>query len=340
MQLQYALKRYHVPTEICKLIFNYYEGLFGKVVTKDWSSSWFSFEIGLFQGCTASTINFDVAFQPLLDIVTTLAGDVGYDFKEANFRVPPLVYADDVEFLTSTTGQNSTCLNSLQTALEWSQTMQANPSKCRSLAFKLFKDKKSISKVLSTMYSCFDPLLQIANQKIPFIGNDNPPCYKYLGRWIQHDLKDNWVRETFKAKLEKWLEVVDKTLLTGPMKAWIANHHVCSKATWTLMIYDFPESEAKEWQSSVHRYYRKWIGLNATTEPSILYRASNHFGLNFKDLRILKQSQVVRWHILKYAKDPLARKLYAYRLSQDQAGHIGKGRKSAPSLELESSEGL
>jgi hypothetical protein len=228
----------------------------------------------------------------------------------------------------------------LQTALEWSQTMQANPSKCRSLAFKLFKDKKSISKVLSTMYSCFDPLLQIANQKIPFIGNGNPPCYKYLGRWIQHDLKDNWVRETFKAKLEKWLEVVDKTLLTGPMKAWIANHHVCSKATWTLMIYDFPESEAKEWQSSVHRYYRKWIGLNATTEPSILYRASNHFGLNFKDLKmILKQSQVVRWHILKYAKDPLARKLYAYRLSQDQAGHIGKGRKSAPSLELESYEG-
>ena len=49
MQLQYALKRYHVPKEICKLIFNYYEGLFGKVVTKDWSSSWFSFEIGLFQ---------------------------------------------------------------------------------------------------------------------------------------------------------------------------------------------------------------------------------------------------------------------------------------------------
>ena len=45
-----------------------------------------------------------------------------------------------------------------------------------------------------------------------------------------------------------------------------------------------------------------------------------------------------KWHVLKYAKDPIAWKLYAYRLSQDQAGHIGKGRKSAPSLELESYE--
>src|SRR5205814_1062458 len=123
-------------------------------------------------------------------------------------------------------------------------------------------------------------------------------------------------------------------------KAWIVNHHICSKATWTLMIYDFPESEAKTWQSLVQQYYRKWIGLNATMEPSILYRSSNHFGLNFKDLRmILKQSQVIRWHILKYAKDPVSRKLYSYRLSQGQAGHIGKGRKFAPSLELESMEG-
>ena len=54
---------------------------------------------------------------------------------------------------------------------------------------------------------------------------------------------------------------------------------------------------------------------------------------------ILRQSQVTKWHILKYAKDPISRKLYFYRVSQDQAGHIGKGRKFAPSLELESYEG-
>src|ERR1700722_1749957 len=45
------------------------------------------------------------------------------------------------------------------------------------------------------------------------------------------------------------------------------------------------------------------------------------------------------WHIIKYAKDSVSRKLYAYRLSQDQAGHTGKGRKFTPAIVLESYEG-
>ena len=35
----------------------------------------------------------------------------------------------------------------------------------------------------------------------------------------------------------------------------------------------------------------------------------------------------------KYTKDGISRKLYHYRLTQDQAGHVGRGRKFAPSLE-------
>ena len=42
---------------------------------------------------------------------------------------------------------------------------------------------------------------------------------------------------------------------------------------------------------------------------------------------------------MKHAKDNVSRKLYRYRLTQDQKGHTGKGRKFVPSLELESLEG-
>src|ERR1700744_4682717 len=193
---------------------------------------------------------------------------------------------------------------------------------------------------MDTLHSCFNPKLSISRENIKFIGDDNPPCYKYLGRWIQHDLKDNWIRDSFKSNLENWLKLVNDTLLTGPMKAWIGNHHICSKCLWNLLIYDFPESAAKDWQLTLQRYFRKWMGLNATVESSILYRHTNHFGLHFKDLgKSLRELQVVRWHILKYSKDDISRKLYHYRLTQDQAGHIGKGRKFAPSLELESYEG-
>ena len=68
------------------------------------------------------------------------------------------------------------------------------------------------------------------------------------------------------------------------MKAWILNHHVCAKIAWSLMIYDFPDTVAVEWQRDLQRAFRDWVGLHATVEPSILYRATEHFGLNFKFL--------------------------------------------------------
>src|SRR5437868_4669416 len=100
--------------------------------TDQWVSGWFGYEIGLFQGCTASTINFDAAFQPILDIIFSLTSDIGYDFREANIRIPPLVYADDIQFMTSLASHNELYLTSLEVALKWSQTMNSNPSKCRS----------------------------------------------------------------------------------------------------------------------------------------------------------------------------------------------------------------
>ena len=66
----------------------YYEGLVAQVHTDNWISAWIPYNIGVPQGCTASTINFDLAFQPVLDITLHLSGNVGYFLKEANLIVP------------------------------------------------------------------------------------------------------------------------------------------------------------------------------------------------------------------------------------------------------------
>ena len=63
-----ALKWYHVPQQICELLFRYYDEIFLQVATEDWRSDWFHLAIGVPQGCTASTIMFDVAFQVVIDI--------------------------------------------------------------------------------------------------------------------------------------------------------------------------------------------------------------------------------------------------------------------------------
>ena len=232
-------------------------------------------------------------------------------------------------------------MSGFKLALDWTRTLKAKPSKCRTLAYRVFKpgETTNYTKLQSADYSNFDPLLKIDNELIKFIGFDDIPVFKYLGRKFQADLNVDLIISEITLKIKSWLQLVDATPLTGPMKAWIVNHHVCSKLAWPLLIYDFPNTQARSWQAIIQPFYRRWVGLAASAEASVLYRSHEHFGLNFKHLGdMLKRLQVVRWHILKYSNDPLSRGVYAHRLKRDQDGHIGKGRKSSPCLELEKLE--
>ena len=67
--IQFALNWFHVPVSIQKLIFDYYNKLMAKVKTSNWSTGFFLFDIGLFQGCVLSTILFDAVFRLLLDLL-------------------------------------------------------------------------------------------------------------------------------------------------------------------------------------------------------------------------------------------------------------------------------
>jgi len=137
-------------------------------------------------------------------------------------------------------------------------------------------------------------------------------------------------------KLIRWLDIVDNAPLEGRMKAWIANFHVCSKLAWILMIQIFSDTTVGDWQKHIHRMYRKWIGLAASAEASILYRSKSNFGLQFKDLvQVKRQLHLVKWHLMKYSKVPESQKIYQYRLKLDQQGHIGQGRITSPALTLE-----
>ena len=77
--IQFALDWYHVPKLIQDLIFDYYEKLMAKIQTAEWSTGFFLFDIGLFQGCVLSTILFDCVFQLLLDFLDPLA-HIGYGY--------------------------------------------------------------------------------------------------------------------------------------------------------------------------------------------------------------------------------------------------------------------
>jgi len=91
--IQFALEWYHVPAQARKLIWSYYEGLCARV----WSTELFFIAIGVPQGCTASTINFDVGFQLILDLHSALlVGPKGYRIAFTSIIASKPIYADDV----------------------------------------------------------------------------------------------------------------------------------------------------------------------------------------------------------------------------------------------------
>ena len=81
MLVQFALEWYRVRIDFCEMMFNYYDHMFAFVQTKEWASAWFPIGIGVPQGCTASTIVFDVSFQLVLDYHTWRVGEQGLFFS-------------------------------------------------------------------------------------------------------------------------------------------------------------------------------------------------------------------------------------------------------------------
>src|SRR5690348_11067767 len=75
---------------------------------------------------------------------------------------------------------------------------ESKPSKCRTIAFRIFRKgekQKKYRKLQLSQYSSYDPLIKINGNDIKFA---DPPTFKYLGLIIQADLKDNIVKSRWK----------------------------------------------------------------------------------------------------------------------------------------------
>ena len=141
--VQFALNWYHVPVFIQHLIFDYYEKLSAVVITPNWSTEPFSFDIGLFQGCVLSTILFDCVFQLLLDFLQPLES-LGFSSKLVESKQLLKAYADDLAITTKDSASNQKVCDQMCRWLDWSKTMKAKPSKCVAFGMRQFDKRTAV----------------------------------------------------------------------------------------------------------------------------------------------------------------------------------------------------
>ena len=147
MLVQFALKWFYVLTQISELVFRYYDSIFLKVVTEDWTSEFFHLGIGVPQGCTASTIIFDIGFQVVLDMCKWLSRSVSpcYRFGDGKLSVSCPTYADDVELVASKPKDCQKAIDACQAALDWTGTMKLKPPNTGRVLSDSFGRRKKLS---------------------------------------------------------------------------------------------------------------------------------------------------------------------------------------------------
>jgi hypothetical protein len=317
--IQFALDWYHVPKRIQALVFNYYEKLMAKVVTQEWTSDFFLFDIGLFQGCVVSSILFLCVFQLLLDFLRPLREKHGFAFKAAKTKALAEAYADDLALATKNAKGNQICCDTADKWLQWTETMQAKPKKCISFGMKRFNHYKSEKfKPLheDKTFSPFDPELTIAGKPMNYIVSDingkfKDKHFKFLGRQIHFYLKEGDIKLKIFEAFTDDVEIVAKSPVSGLIKLWLYQFYIRLRLSWPLLIHDLDLHFAMKLQAHVQPFLKKWAGIGKTVDAGLLYRTHQNLGLHLTSpVDHYTSLQLIKGQLLQHSVDQDVRKVW------------------------------
>ena len=325
--IQFALNWYHVPQPVQDMIFNYYNKLMAKIVTKEWSSDFFLFDIGLFQGCVLSSILFLCVFQLLLDFLQPLREKHGYSFKRINVKSIAEAYADDLALETKNAVGNQIVCDAADEWLQWTATMKAKPRKCVALGFKQF-DPRTKSENFTPVFpgkkfSPYDPKLTIAGKRMHFIldpakGGFKGEHFKFLGRWIHFFLLEKGIKDKTEKALIQDIDTVNKSRINGLMKLWIYQFYLVTRLSWVFLIHDLDLSFSKRLQTIVQPFLKKWSGIGRSVDEGMLYRTRENLGLQLTSLSDhFVSMQLVKAQLLQESVDPNVRTMWKAKTERE-----------------------
>ena len=251
--IEFALRRYGVPSVWIDLILSYYNGLWSRTRGGELFSDWFLYEIGIFAGCTISVILFLAAFNIFLEFVSRL--DVPrYQLENGNYLPLLRGFMDDLSAMTTNVMAGNLVLSELDKVLAWARMKPKAP--------------KSRSCVIKSGRSMNVAPFTVRGEVIPSIQS-NP--VKTLGRIIDGSLTDRKSRGELFKKVVDGLVLIDRSVLTGVMKLFTYQFVFLYRICWPLMIYEIPLSWVEDLEPKINKFLRKWLGLHKSLSSVALY---------------------------------------------------------------------
>ena len=263
-----ALRFYRVPQPIVDIVLSYFSGVFGRFSSKEVTSNWQQFEVGIFMGCVISVILF-VLCMNLVDEYLTIKIPRSVAYVKDGTPVPPLkLFMDDSCLVTATESDMQVLLSVFGEFVEWAR-FTVKSSKSRALVLVGGRVVESVS-------------LSFGGELIP---NVTEKPIKFLGRWIRADVKDTVAIEETGRQLKVWMGRLDESGLSGLEKCWGYQYLVLPKMKWPLAIYDTPLTTVAAWEQNVNSFLRKWLGAGHSLSRLCLFNTESSVRLPLDSLQ-------------------------------------------------------
>ena len=260
-----ALKMYHVPEEVIRIIQLYFSNFRMRFSTDQYTTDWMPLEIGIAMGCTISPILFVLAMQVILSAAETHAEKL--ELKEGCYMPPIKAFMDDTTILTTKEEDARKVLQRLQDLIKWCR-MSFKPKKSRSLSLKAGKLDDSVT-------------FTVAGQDIPTLAEEP---VKSLGRLYNSSLKDTCASSNTQNMLVNGLQAIENSCLLGKFKLWCLQFMLIPKLLWPLLIYDIPISTVERFEAKINKHTRKWLGVPPGLTDVALYGKRTKLALPLKSL--------------------------------------------------------
>ena len=249
--IQLALRMYHVPENIRRMLAEYFGGFQMRFSTSDFTTDWINLEVGIAMGCAISPILFVLA----MEVILKAAGDKTDQVDLGDGCMMPALKAfmDDTTVLS--TGEGTLAmLSKLDRLIDWCR-MKFKPKKSRSLSLRKGKVAEDIR-------------FSIAGQPIPTVSQEP---VKSLGRWYDASLKDTKRGKETLEQTAEGLQAIEKSGLQGKHKLWCLQHMLIPKLLWPLLVYEITSSTVERIEAKINKFTRRWLHVPPCLTDVALY---------------------------------------------------------------------